>query len=160
MDISLLTDLGLPMWVLIVAVFLLLLHNFGMLEPLKRAISRFSEDQQAARQFSRDRIADREEAAQALTAKLTDKLLNVVDNQQHVLADIRGEIFKARSHLEIITREWSRIAETQDDIDQYLWDVKQELAALYLVVEQLARLMDRSMHNESKTDDKSDKDTT
>ena len=149
-DINSIGGLGLPLWFIIAYATFQTLSKSGLLDPLKQAFSRFSEDKAKQADFQRERIADREEAQQELVTQLLDRVLNIADRLEGKLSDNTHELFRIRSELKIIRIEWSRIAERESDLDISLtenkeanFEVRQELTSLFLVVELLARHIEK-----------------
>ena len=144
--------LGLPSWVIIAYVLFQTLSKSGLLDPLKQAVSRYSENKQKESDFNRERQIDREEAQQELVRDLLDRVLNIADRLENKLGDNTRELFRIRSELSIIKIEWSRLSEIQQDLDISIteskeadFQVRNELATLSLLVELLARLLEQHL---------------
>lgn len=143
MDLDILSGLGLPEWVVIFAALVWVIRQTGLFETFKQAVS-----------FRQHRQEDREEAQQELSSRIADQLFNVFDRQEAKLGDVTQELYRIRSQLEIIKVEWVRGSEREADIDDHMWQVAQELAALFLVVEQLARLVEKNISEQNNRSDK------
>ena len=128
---ELVSDPRTPGWVFVFIALLFALNHVGLLNPIKQAISRFSESRQEDAATKRDR-----------QDKYSDKILEIVDEQQKSLKLISREF-------QIDKVKWSQIVEILDDIDQHMVEqtdqtveLREEITALYLVMELLARKID------------------
>ena len=158
LGLATLSQLGIPIWVLIVVLLLQLMNSVGLLNPIKKAANAITEDRTREREFRRDRARDQEEALQERQAQslnqviqinqtLIETLIRVVDNQINLLREIRASQISQQGRLELVSQKWERYEEILSDIDLFLHETKQELAAQSLAIEHIARSYESLKNN-------------